>query len=193
MQSVLHEALRVYVSSITELSSSSLDKLLAIFHPMSLPKDSYFAREGEMQSRIAFLNEGVIRAFYRTSTGKEYNKSFFIGPSFVGAYSALITGASNQINQQTLTSCTLLVADYKELNQLYTKFPEMERLGRRYAELAFVEKEQREIELVLFEAGERYNIFRKEYPTLENLIPQYHIASYLGITPTQLSRIRRQS
>jgi hypothetical protein len=51
-------------------------------------------------------------------------------------------------------------------------------------------KERREIELVLLQADERYKIFKQEYPNLENLIPQYHIASYLGVTPTQLSRIR---
>ena len=52
--------------------------------------------------------------------------------------------------------------------------------------------EKREVEIVLLEANKRYAIFKKEYPQLEQLIPQYHIASYLGITPTQLSRIRAQ-
>jgi hypothetical protein len=58
------------------------------------------------------------------------------------------------------------------------------------AESFFLHKEKREIELVLLRADERYRIFKEEYPTLENLISQYHVASYLGITPTQLSRIR---
>jgi hypothetical protein len=54
----------------------------------------------------------------------------------------------------------------------------------------FLEKEKREIELVLLGAQQRYQLFQNEYPNLENLISQYHIASYLGVTPTQLSRIR---
>jgi hypothetical protein len=73
---------------------------------------------------------------------------------------------------------------------LYNTFPALERFARKLAESYFVLKEKREIELVLLEAGERYLIFQKEFPGLENRIPQYHIASYLGITPTQLSRIR---
>lgn len=55
-----------------------------------------------------------------------------------------------------------------------------------------MQKEQREIEIVLLDADERYHIFQKQFSGLENRIPQYHIASYLGITPTQLSRIRRK-
>jgi hypothetical protein len=73
---------------------------------------------------------------------------------------------------------------------LYDKYPKIERLARILAEYFFVRKEKREIELVTLEAKERYAIFQKEHPKLEQRIPQYHIASYLGITPTQLSRIR---
>jgi CRP-like cAMP-binding protein len=75
---------------------------------------------------------------------------------------------------------------------LYDKFPDLERVGRRLAEFYFVDKEQREIEIVLLDAEKRYQIFLQQYPGLSQLIPQYHIASYLGVTPTQLSRIRRK-
>lgn len=69
---------------------------------------------------------------------------------------------------------------------------DIERLARKLAELFFVQKEQREIDIVLLDADKRYLLFQKEFPGLENMIPQYHIASYLGITPTQLSRIRKK-
>ncbi|MOA17990.1 hypothetical protein D3C78_1382750 [compost metagenome] len=60
------------------------------------------------------------------------------------------------------------------------------------AENYFVDKEEKEIEIVLLDADKRYELFQQKFPDLEQLIPQYHIASYLGITPTQLSRIRRK-
>ncbi|MGE4347904.1 MAG: Crp/Fnr family transcriptional regulator, partial [Flavobacteriaceae bacterium] len=63
---------------------------------------------------------------------------------------------------------------------------------RKLAEQFFVHKEQREVNIVMLDADKRYLIFQQEFPFLEQLIPQYHIASYLGITPTQLSRIRRK-
>jgi CRP-like cAMP-binding protein len=86
----------------------------------------------------------------------------------------------------------LLVATYQEITKLYDQHPQVERLARILAEQFFVRKEKREIELVTLEAKERYAIFQQEHPQLEQLIPQYHIASYLGVSPTQLSRIRAQ-
>jgi hypothetical protein len=65
-------------------------------------------------------------------------------------------------------------------------------LGRKIAEFYFLEKEQKELEMGLLEADQRYDIFRDRFPHLESLIAQYHIASYLGISPTQLSRIRNK-
>jgi hypothetical protein len=69
---------------------------------------------------------------------------------------------------------------------------EIERLRRKIAERFFVRSEKKQLEMALLEAKERYSIFREEHPGFEDIIPQYHIASYLGISPTQLSRIRKK-
>jgi hypothetical protein len=82
------------------------------------------------------------------------------------------------------------VAEYQKITALFEQYRKVERLARILAEQFFVRKEKREIELVTLEAKDRYVIFQEEHPQLEQLIPQYHIASYLGISPTQLSRIR---
>lgn len=137
------------------------------------------------------MSEGLVRVFYRTSDGSEYNKHFFTAPSTIGAYSSLVTGKPNQIYQQALADCTLFVANYAEFNDCCNRYPDLERIARRNAELYFAQKEQREVDMVLLDAGQRYQQFQREYGHLEQLIPQYHIASYLGVTPTQLSRIRR--
>jgi CRP-like cAMP-binding protein len=82
------------------------------------------------------------------------------------------------------------VANYEQLTRLFAPYPDWERFARCHAEWLFVLKEQREIELVLLDAAQRYQLFRQQYPSLEQKIAQYHIARYLGVTPTQLSRIR---
>ncbi len=76
--------------------------------------------------------------------------------------------------------------------QAYAQFHDLERLARKIAEYYFLEKERKELEMALQDATQRYFNFREQFPTLEQLIPQYHIASYLGISATQLSRIRRK-
>jgi CRP-like cAMP-binding protein len=181
-----------FLNAISPLQERTWSKVKELFSNQTLAKGDYFINEGEMAKQIGFLRSGIIRAYYRNKEGIEYNKHFFVPNSMVGGYSSLVTVKPNKIVQQALTDCELLVANYSDIIALYDSYPDFERVARRLAELYFVDKEQREIEIVLLNADERYLIFRKEYPYLEQFIPQYHIASYLGITPTQLSRIRRK-
>lgn len=185
---MLQEALRNIISIDFETENA----LLELFKEEKFNKGDMLASRGEYSRSIAFVKFGVLRAFYRNSNGKEYNKTFFTENSFVGAYSSLITGEKNLIEIECLTNCKLLLASYKEFTALYETHPQTERLSRILAENFFVTKEKREIELVTLEAKDRYVIFQKDHPALEQRIPQYHIASYLGVSPTQLSRIRAQ-
>lgn len=185
--------LKRQLTALHPISEASWANVSALFSKKTLNKGDYFITEGQKASQIAFLQKGIVRAFYRTENGKEYNKHFFTDNSFIGGYSSLITKNVNVINQQAISDCEIFVADYEKLTSLYATNPDLETVARKLAELRFVEKEQREIEIVLLDANERYSLLRKQFPDLEQLIPQYHIASYLGITPTQLSRIRKKT
>lgn len=182
--------LKLYLGKFIHFSENEMEIFTSLFSEITLKKNDYFAKEGEFPSRVAFISKGVMRAFFRNKSGHEYNKTFFTPSSFVAAYSALITKEKNLINIQCLTDCTLWASDFSKITSLYTSFPNFERFARIMAEYKFAIKEKREIELVTLDATERYAIFKEEHPNLENQINQYHIASYLGITPTQLSRIR---
>ena len=181
-----------YINKISKIEHSSFNELQKCFAPTELMKNHFFAREGEYTRQIGFLCEGIVRAFFLTHEGKEYNKQFFVAPSIIGAYTSLLTKEPNKIAQQALTDCKILVADFSKIEALYDKFHDLERLGRKIAEFYFLEKEQKEIEMALLDADKRYLIMKERFPTIERIIPQYHIASYLGISPTQLSRIRRK-
>ncbi|MFB2120919.1 Crp/Fnr family transcriptional regulator [Parapedobacter sp. 2B3] len=184
------EELKSYLRKLINFTDEEMEMFKSLFSEAQLKKHDYFAREGEYSSKLAFLSKGVMRAFFRSNLGNEYNKTFFTPPTFVAAYSSVTTKQKNLINIQCLTECSILVADFDKITSLYKDFPKIESLARVLAEYKFAIKEKREIELVTLEAKERYNIFRQEHPDLENQISQYHIASYLGISPTQLSRIR---
>ncbi len=179
-----------YLQSFTSIPEQSLQALLDLFKPVHLVKNEYYATHGKRAVKLAFLDKGLMRAFYENSEGEEFNKLFFRTPAIVGAYSSLITKTPMIINLQCLTDCEILEATFEDIVALYDDHPRIERLNRKIAEDFFVEKEKREMSLVMNDASERYELFKKEFPGLENDIPQYHIASYLGITPTQLSRIR---
>ncbi|HEX8532417.1 MAG TPA: Crp/Fnr family transcriptional regulator [Cytophagales bacterium] len=175
---------------MTPIPDDAWEAFVALFTPQPLDKGAPFARPGSPVTQIAFLAAGTMRAYVTDGRGTEYNKTLHVAPCFVGAYSALTTSRPNQVAVEALEPCRLLVADYRLVERLYDRFPALERFARKLAEYYFAEKEQREIDLVLRDAGARYDAFRQAFPGLESRIPQYHVASYLGVTPTQLSRIR---
>ncbi|MEO0472889.1 MAG: Crp/Fnr family transcriptional regulator [Bacteroidota bacterium] len=184
------EPLRQFVCTVVDPSVEAWDAFSTLFSSVELEKYAYFAQAGEVAQKIAFLQTGVVRAFFRNADGTEYNKTFFTEGVLFGAYSSLITGQPNLIHHQALTKCVMWEASFAELRALYDRFPVWERFARMLAESFFVVKEKREIELVMLDAAGRYEVFKTDHPGLENRIPLYHIASYLGISPTQLSRIR---
>ncbi|MBU2995323.1 Crp/Fnr family transcriptional regulator [Cellulophaga baltica] len=182
-----------FLYTISPIQENTWNEVKKLFTEHSLKKGEYFLQEGEVAKNFGFLKQGVVRAFYRNNEGVEYNKHFFTKNNMIGGYSSLVTQLPNTINQQALTDCDLLIGNYRKLIDLLDKHQDLERLLRKIAEHYFVDKEKREVEIVLLEANKRYAIFQRQHPQLEQLIPQYHIASYLGITPTQLSRIRAQN
>jgi len=186
------KSLTGFFNAISPLKEKTWEELLPLFKETTLSANEYFVRENEVARKIAFLDSGVVRAFFINQEGQEYNKQFFVGPSSIGGYTSLLTGKANLIPQQALTDCKIWSCDFRSLTDRYDQYPDLERLARKMAEYYFLEKEKKELEIVLLDATQRYRLFQKEFPTLEQLIPQYHIASYLGISATQLSRIRHQ-
>jgi len=181
-----------YINKISPIKDDTFDELKKCFKPLKLSKNDFFVVENEYAQQLGFLKKGIVRAFFLNQEGKEYTKQFFVNYAIIGSYTSLITKQPNQIAQQALTDCEILVANYSDIENLYSKFHDLERLGRKIAEFYFLEKEQKEIEMALLDASKRYLIMREKFPVIENIVPQYHIASYLGISPTQLSRIRRK-
>ena len=184
--------LKIFLNSISELSEETWKEVFPLFTKLELSPGDFFVKENVYAKKIAFLEEGIIRAFFTNKEAKEYNKQFFVDASLIGAYSSLLTNERNKIPQQALSKCILWEAKYSDIKKLFEKFHDFEKLGRKIAEYYFLEKERKELEMALLNATERYLLFKKRFPNLEQKIPQYHIASYLGVTATQLSRLRNK-
>ena len=184
------DALRKHVHAICPLEPETWRALDRLFVRRELAGGVHFAAPAQPSVRIGLLETGCVRAYFVTPDGKEYNKHLFVAPDIVGDYASLLTGKPVNVPQQTLTQCVVWVADYTKVRGLESRYPELSMLARRYAEYSYLAKEQREIELATMTATQRYELLCQRQPTLANSIPQYHIAAYLGVTPTQLSRIR---
>jgi len=160
--------------------------------PMTVKKNSCFARQGEPSNSIAFCMNGLLRLYYTTANGTTFNKSFCSSGDFVASYRALLTSSPSYFSIEALMDSELLVIRYEHFQSLFTEHICWERLGRYIVEQLYIKKEQREYELLMLSAEERYRLFLERHSHMINDIPQYHIASFLGITPVALSRIKRK-
>ena len=185
--------LREAVEHFCDLPDEVIRSFVALFSPQHLSAGEDFISQGEMGSKVAFLRKGLMRSYYLTPKGEEFNKHFFIAGSFFAPLTSLVLEKPSPLYIGALEDSQLEVADYKAVEALCQNKPILNLLMRKIVELAWIGKEQRETQLVMLSASQRYDAFLEEFPDLERRIPQYHIASYLGITPVQLSRIRARN
>lgn len=155
-------------------------------------KNNYLVRAGDVANNFYFINRGLVRFFYCTEDGKEFNKHFAMENGFAGSFHSLILQAPCPFFIQTLEKTETIALPNRVLNEFYDRHACWERLGRKMAERLLLVKEAREKELLLNSLEVRYQRFLNEFPGLVDRIPQYHIASFLGVTDVALSRIRKK-
>ena len=192
MQSSEYEQFARYLRSLTEVPDTEIAKASEIFRLVSVPKGTFLVRAGEVPQTLGFIVSGIARLYYNTPAGAEVIKSFRTENHFVAAYSALLQGAPSRVFIQTLEPTTLLVAPYRSYRVLASGHPCWQSVDLKIAEWLYIKLDQRESELLLDDATTRYLKFLEEYPGLVHRVKQHHIASYLGITPVSLRRIRAQ-
>lgn len=185
------EAIYNSLNSISPITKDAWEELQILFKPLEIERNEYLVREGSKVNTCYLLTDGVVRVFYNNE-GNEYNKTFFIPGMFPTPITALLSDSPSLLSFQALLHSRLIRFSYKGFRSLFEKHRCLETMMLRILEQEWISKERHDIQMVTNDATTNYAIFQKEYPGLENRIPQYHIASYLGITPIQLSRIRAQ-
>jgi CRP-like cAMP-binding protein len=185
-----HERLREHLSRLAPLSAKTWAALLATAGEVSLAKHDFFSRPGEPADRFGVVLEGLLRHYYVDAEGRESVKAFR-GPFELSApYAELVQRRPSRTFIQALKPTRLLCFPVAQVDALAESSLELQRLARRFVELQFVQKEQREYEFLQLSAEERYARFCAERPEHLADIPQHQVASYIGITPVALSRIR---
>lgn len=182
-------ALLQALQQISPITDGAWNSLSQLFEPIELRRNEYLVRQGARASHAYILLDGVVRVFY-SQERNEYNKNFFVPGMFPTPLTALISGEPCAISFQALVPCRLIRFSFEAFQALFQEHRCLETLMRRILEQVWIDKERHDIRMVTNDATTNYLIFQKEFPGLETRIPQYHIASYLGITPIQLSRIR---
>jgi CRP/FNR family transcriptional regulator, anaerobic regulatory protein len=184
VKTLLIEHLRTEVTNNQKL----LDRLLLLFEEKFLPKGSFFLEENKPIRELGLIMEGVMRIYTMDSNGEETNILFITpGHSFSGNF--LPFGISH-VNIQCITDVHVMVVKTSELTIMMEEFKLLKPFLHKTLNGAHQHILNKLTQYIKLDAKERYLLFLQEYPGLINIIPHFHIANYLGISPTQLSRIR---
>ncbi len=179
------------INSIYQMPQSSMDKLIKHLLKVTYPKGFLILEAGKVETNVFFLEKGIARAYIPVD-GKEV--TFWIGKEGATIVS-LKSYVNNQQGYETLElmeDSTLYVLKRSDLYELFKEDIHIANWGRKFAELEFLQTEERLIPLLFTTASERYKILLENNPDLLQRMPLECLASYLGITPVSLSRIRAQ-
>lgn len=184
--------LNAYLSSYATISVASFELIKNLVKFQQLAKGEILIAEGEIARNIYFLGSGAIRAYSSNQEGHTYNKNIFLKNRMVGSMVSALMQKPSTFTLQTLDECVLLGFNFIKFKQLINQNEDLKNYYITYLEKEWiVEKEQREVSLVMDNASVRYQKLIEAHPSIENDVSLHHIASHLGITPTQLSRIRK--
>lgn len=180
-----------FLQSIAPLPDKEVNKFLELLQEENLLTGEYFIRAGEVPTKIAFVVSGLFRYVYINEEGKEFTKSLIAERNILSSYSSMIQQTPSHFYVEALEDAKILSFNFEKWKDLQRNHPAWNIFLLRLVEKGFMVKEKRERELLLLDAESRYRIFLQEFPGLDKRIKQTIIASYLGISPESLSRVRK--
>ena len=175
------------------ISIESWNQAKIYFKTKTLKRSEHLFLMEDKVEDFYFLISGLARYYYLTEEGKEFNKSFAEKQGhLLSSISSVSYGTGSPFSVELLSEFTTLYISYKDLLQLAKKYEDWNDLLLRIYEDLVIKKEKREADFLLLNARQRYEKFLEDYSMIEDVVANYHIASYLGITSVALSRIRKE-
>ncbi|MDN5213024.1 Crp/Fnr family transcriptional regulator [Fulvivirgaceae bacterium BMA12] len=175
------------------ISEDEIEKFRSYWNVIQLKKNDFLFRNGQVCKCDSYVVKGSLKAFYlNAQTGNEEILFFAIERWWATDLDSFANQTKSLYNIQALEDSILLQIDFQSFTKLLNEIPKMERYFRIILESYISAIQWRIISLNSFTAEERYKDFVSQYPKIIQRVPQYLIASYLGITPEFLSRIRAQ-
>ena len=172
------------------LPQEEKENIIKIFKPRKLNKNEIFVKEGDVPKYIAFNTSGLLRCYYIDNNGNDITKYFCFEGSII-SYLGLILRKKSQYYIEALEECYLLCADYDSFIGLISNNYLWLKIINTQLEKALIYKEERESEFLLKTATERYIHLINDFPDIELRVKLKYLASFLGVSQVQLSRIRK--
>lgn len=183
--------IRQFIETITPMNDADWNLFSSKLTEVTLSKRTPLLNVGEVENYLSFIARGIVR-LYIPGEERDVTFGFVFENEFVTAYDSLLTQTPSEYRIETLTDTTLWKIAYKDLQEVYAHTESGNMVGRKMAENMFLIKSKRELSLLNKTAEERYLDLFSNRPRLLRQIPLKYIASYIGVTPQALSRIRKR-
>jgi CRP-like cAMP-binding protein len=186
------ENLQKYIISVLPMPIDKATFFAEQFEPVELPKNKLLIKENRISKDTFILGSGYIRSFAFGKNGEEVTTNIFSAPCFVNDFLSFFKQQPTSENFQCLTDCKLWTMDYEKLQTCFHSYPEFREFGRMMLVTNYSNLHERMLGMIKDTAEIRYLALMKKHPYIFQNIPLKIIASFLGITDTSLSRIRKE-
>ena len=173
---------------VNDVESAALERILT---EKKVDKNRYILQPGQIAQDIYFVFKGAFRSYF-LKDGEEITDYFFFEHSFAADYASLFSGQPSLFYLEAIEETQTVMYKKQDLEELASVYPVFETFGRVHAEQAFLEIEERMRMLQHKSLSEKYEHMLAKFPELLLRVPQHQIASYLGVKPESLSRIKRK-
>jgi CRP-like cAMP-binding protein len=185
------EQISAAIKQIIAISEDELDAFLKQTVVKTFKKNTIISRPDRIPNEIFFINKGIIRFVITDREGIDHTIYFGLENQFISDYSNFIESQASIYSLQTLEETEVVVLPRSAIEWGYKNLREGQKMGRLIAEYYFIYHDTRIKNLYIRSPKERYDNITDVFPNIHNRVPQHMIASYLGITPIHLSRLKK--
>lgn len=190
--SLMFKLLHAHIKKRIHVSEGEFSLCTKFFTPRKIKKRQFLLQEGDVCKHLAFVTSGCLRSYTIDHKGEEHIIQFAIEDWWISDLHSFLAGSPATHNIDALQDSEVLLLEHSARDALLDAVPKLERFFRMLLEANYIATHKRIDDSLSASAEERYLAFVKTYPALVELVPQNQIASYLGITPQSLSRIRKE-
>lgn len=180
------------ISQYISLDNEDIELIQTSFHYKKVEKNTSIIEPNKKTPYAFFINSGYSRYFKVLDSGEELIIHLYTPGNFATSLNSFFLDMKAEEELQAITDCEILYISKTELEELYSHSPKWERFGRKLMEVFLIEKEEKIIELLSLTAQEKYSKLLKANPDIIQNVPVKYIASFIGIQPESLSRIKKQ-
>ena len=187
----MHIKLLNYFSNIMPLSADEIEAIDETMSVQLYKKGDLLLKENQVSSEAYFVLDGIVRQYFLID-GDEKTTDFFVDEQWVVSLNNINPDKPSTHYLECCIDCTLLVGNSNKGEELFKKYPNLEFISRKLMEKVFTEQQEKMHAFTVNTPAVRYQNLLKSRPDLFQRVPQYQIASYIGVTPESLSRIRKR-